>query len=47
VVAFLAQELSLENDFLQTRKQFLSVSKKTAKEANEADQFDIEEVNSP
>lgn len=30
-----------------TRKQFLNVSKQMAKEANEADQFDIEEINSP
>jgi hypothetical protein len=42
----LAKEISLENDYTQARKIFLGVSKKVAKEANQAD-FEIEEINSP
>jgi hypothetical protein len=42
----LAKEISLENDYTQARKVFLGVSKKVAKEANQAD-FDIDEINSP
>ena len=47
MVSFLAKELSLENDYLQERKKFLSVSKKVAKEANEQDYVEVEEVHSP
>jgi hypothetical protein len=47
IIPFLGQEINLENEYKATRKTFLSVSKKTAKEANEMDYFDIEEANSP
>jgi len=45
--SFVAQELNLENEYLAKRKKFLNISKRVAKEANEADSFEIEEVNSP
>ncbi len=47
IVPFLAQEICLETEYQQSRKKFLAVSKKVAKEANEADMFDFEEANSP
>jgi len=43
LVPFIAQELSLEYDFLQQRKKFLSVGKKFAKEANETDFLEMED----
>lgn len=47
VLNFMISEFSLETEYKAQRKQFLSISKKTAKEANEAEYFDIEEANSP
>ena len=46
LVSFLASEVSLEFEYKQTRKKFISVGKKTAKEANEAD-FNEDEDMSP
>jgi len=39
--------VSLETDYKASRKQFLTLSKKAAKEANENDLNDIEDAYSP
>ena len=39
--------MNLENEYKAKRKKFLNMSKDVAKEANEADNLEIEEVNSP
>lgn len=47
IVSFLAQTISLETNYLASRKQFLNLSKKAANEANRVDLLDVEEANSP